>query len=266
MKKVLVFVLALVLSLSLLTGCKSNSKELEKIKIGVSPEPHAKLVELVADDLKREGIEVEIVIFTDYITPNLALDSGELDANFFQHEPYLNNHVAQEGLNIVSLGKVHIEPMALYSNKYKSIDELPNGATIGIPNDTVNGGRALLLLQTNGLIKLKDGVDVNATELDIVENPKNIKFKALEAAVLPITLDDVDGAIINGNYAIEAGLNPVKDGLIIESGESPYANLVAVRAGEENEEKFKKLLKALQSEKVRKYIEESYEGAVIPAF
>lgn len=266
MKKVLSFALILVLSLSLLIGCSSNSTELEKIKIGVSPEPHAKLVELVVDDLKKEGVEVEIVIFTDYITPNLSLDSGELDANFFQHEPYLNNHVAEEGLDIVSLGKVHIEPMALYSNKYKSVDELPDGATISIPNDTVNGGRALLLLEANGLIKLKEGVGVNATEVDIVENPKNLKFQALEAAILPVTLDDVDGAVINGNYALEAGLNPVKDGLIVEGGESPYANLVAVKAGQENEDKFVKLLKALQSEKVRKYIEETYQGAVVPAF
>jgi len=266
LKKVLSLALILVLSLSLLIGCSSNSTELEKIKIGVSPEPHAKLVELVVDDLKKEGVEVEIVIFTDYITPNLSLDSGELDANFFQHEPYLNNHVAEEGLDIVSLGKVHIEPMALYSNKYKSVDELPDGATISIPNDTVNGGRALLLLEANGLIKLKEGVGVNATEVDIVENPKNLKFQALEAAILPVTLDDVDGAVINGNYALEAGLNPVKDGLIVEGGESPYANLVAVKAGQENEDKFVKLLKALQSEKVRKYIEETYQGAVVPAF
>lgn len=266
MKKVLSLALILVLSLSLLIGCSSNSTELEKIKIGVSPEPHAKLVELVVDDLKKEGVEVEIVIFTDYITPNLSLDSGELDANFFQHEPYLNNHVAEEGLDIVSLGKVHIEPMALYSNKYKSVDELPDGATISIPNDTVNGGRALLLLEANGLIKLKEGVGVNATEVDIVENPKNLKFQALEAAILPVTLDDVDGAVINGNYALEAGLNPVKDGLIVEGGESPYAKLVAVKAGQENEDKFVKLLKALQSEKVRKYIEETYQGAVVPAF
>ena len=167
---------------------------------------------------------------------------------------------------MVSLGKVHVEPMALYSNKYDSVDEIPDGATISIPNDTVNGGRALLLLEANGLIKLKEGVGVNATEVDIVENPKNLKFQALEAAVLPITLDDVDGAVINGNYAIEAGLNPVKDGLLVEGGESPYANLVAVKAGQENQEKFKKLLKALQSEEVRKYIEETYEGAVVPAF
>ena len=167
----------------------------------------------------------------------------------------------------MSLGNVHVEPMALYSSKYKSIDEIPDGATIGIPSDTVNGGRALLLLQANGLIRLKDGVGYEANEkTDIVDNPKNIKFKALEAALLPTTLDDVDGSIINGNYALEAGLNPVKDGLLIEGGESPYANLVAVRAGEETQDRFVKLLKALQSEKVKKYIEENYDGAVVPAF
>lgn len=266
MKKILSLALIIVLSLSLLTGCGASSSDVEKIKIGVSPDPHAKLVELVVDDLKSEGIEVEIVVFTDYITPNTALDSGDLDANFFQHEPYFNKHKADASLDLVSLGKVHVEPMALYSNSFKSLDELPAGAEIAIPNDTVNGGRALLLLEANGLIKLKNGIGVEATELDIVENPRNLKFQALEAAILPITLNDVDGAVINGNYAIEAGLNPVNDGLVVEGGESPYANLVAVKSGNEKEDRFVKLLKALQSEKVKKFIEETYEGAVVPGF
>lgn len=266
MKKLLSLVLIVVLSLSVLAGCSAKPLETNIIKIGVSPDPHAKLVSLVVDDLKKEGIEVEIIEFTDYVKPNLALNDGEIDANFFQHEPYLNDFKAKEKLDLVSLGKVHIEPMALYSSKYKSIEEIPDGAEIAIPNDTVNGGRALLLLEANGLIKLKDGVGYEATEKDVVENSKNLKFTPLEAAFLPKALDGIDGAIINGNYALEGGLNPVKDGLLIEGEESPYANLIAVRAGEEAQDKFVKLLKALQSEKVKKYIEENYEGAVVPAF
>lgn len=266
MKKLLSLVLIVVLSLSVLAGCSTKPSETNIIKIGVSPDPHAKLISLVVDDLKKEGIEVEIIEFTDYVKPNLALNDGEIDANFFQHEPYFNDFKAKEKLDLVSLGKVHIEPMALYSSKYKSIDEIPDGAEIAIPNDTVNGGRALLLLEANGLIKLKDGVGYEATEKDVTQNSKNLKFTPLEAAFLPKALDGIDGAIINGNYALEGGLNPVKDGLLIEGGESPYANLIAVRAGEETQDKFVKLLKALQSEKVKKYIEENYEGAVVPAF
>lgn len=266
MKKVLAFVLILALTITTLTGCTTKSSDNNKIRIGVTPEPHEKLVALVVDDLKKQGIEVEIVPFTDYVTPNLALSDGDLDANFFQHEPYFNNFKADRNLDLVSLGKVHVEPMALYSNEYKSLDELEDGAEIAIPNDKVNGGRALLLLESNGLIKLKDGVGVEATEKDVVENPKNFKFTALEAAILPRTLSDVDAAVINGNYALEAELNPVKDGLLIEGGDSPYANLVAVRAGEEKQDKFVKLLEALQSDEVRKYIEDNYDGGVVPAF
>lgn len=266
MKRILSFALIITLSLSILTGCGAKTSEPSKIKIGVTPGPHPELAELVIDDLEKEGIELEIVFFTDYITPNLSLNKGEIDANFFQHEPYFNDFKEKENLDLVSIGNVHIEPMALYSNVFSSIEELKDGSQIAIPNDTVNGGRALLLLEANGLIKLKDGVGVDATENDIVDNPKNLKIKALEAAYLPITLEDVDGAVINGNFALDAGLNPVKDGLIIEGGESPYANLVAVRAGEEKEEKFAKLLKALQSDKVKKYIEDNYDGGVVPAF
>lgn len=276
MKKLLSIVLLVVLSLSVLIGCSKKTDEVtevaeiaevEKIKIGVSPDPHAKLVSLVVDDLKKEGIEVEIIEFTDYITPNLSLSDGDLDANFFQHEPYFNDFKTKEKLDLTVLGKIHVEPMAFYSAKYKSIDEIPNGATIAIPNDTVNGGRALLLLEANGIIELKDGVGYEANEkTDIIHNPKNLKFQALEAAFLPSSLDSVDGAIINGNYALEGGLNPVKDGILIEGGESPYANLIAVRSGEESQDRFIKLLKALQSDKVKKYIEDNYDGAVVPAF
>ncbi len=266
MKKLLSVLSILVLSLALVAGCSPKKSENNKIKIGVTPGPHPELVSLVLEDLKADGVEVEIVVFTDYVQPNLALASGDLDANFFQHGPYFENFIEKEDLDLVSLGNIHVEPMALYSDTFKSVDDLTDGAQIAIPNDTVNGGRALLLLEANGLIKLKDDAGLEATEHDIVENPKNFKITALEAAALPSTLQDVDAAVINGNYALDADLNPLTDGLIIEGGESPYANLIAVRAGEEKEDKFVKLLKALQSDKVRKFIEETYEGGVAPAF
>lgn len=286
MKKTLIFILVAVLSLSVLAGCAQSPAETpaetpvetpaetpaetpvepQTIIIGVSPEPHSKLVSLVVDDLAAQGIELEIIEFTDYVKPNLALADGELDANFFQHKPYLDDFMAKEGLDLASIANIHVEPMALYTNEAKSLDEIPEGAEIAIPNDTVNGGRALLLLEANGLIKLNEGAGLEATEKDIAENPKNIKFTALEAAALPRVLGEIDGAVINGNYALEAGLNPVDDGIVIEGKESPYANIVAIRAGEENEDKFIKLVEALQSDEIRQYIEENYEGGVVPAF
>lgn len=266
MKKTLKLGLIGVLSLTLLAGCSSDETSSDKIRIGVTPEPHRTLVELVVDDLKEDGVEVEIVEFTDYITPNTTLADGDLDANFFQHAPYFDDFIEKQELDLVSIGVVHVEPMALYSNSASSLEELEDGSDIAIPNDSVNGGRALLLLEANGLIALDPAAGIEATPKDIVDNPKNFNFTELEAAFLPRALDDVDAAIINGNYALEADLNPLTDGLVIEGGESPYANLIAVRKGEENEEKFTKLLKALQSDKVKTYIEETYEGGVVPAF
>lgn len=278
MKKVLRLALIGVLALTFLVGCSSNEanegnlegtaseSNIETIKIGVTPEPHRTLVELVVDDLREEGVEVEVIEFTDYVTPNTTLADGDLDANFFQHGPYFDDFIEKQELDLVSIGNIHVEPMALYSNSASSLDDLADGSDIAIPNDSVNGGRALLLLDANGLIVLDDSAGIEATINDIVDNPKNFKITELEAAFLPRALDDVDAAVINGNYALEADLNPLTDGLIIEGGESPYANLIAVRKGEENEEKFDKLLKALQSDKVKTYIEETYKGAVVPAF
>jgi len=265
LKRILVVLIAGLLILSLV-GCAQNKGNENLIRIGVSPEPHAKIIELIKEDLEKQGIKVEIIEFTDYVKPNLALAEGELDANFFQHEPYMNKFKEENNLDIVSIGGVHIEPMGLYSSKYSSIDELKDNCEIAIPNDPTNGGRALLLLQKYGLIKLREGADTLATENDIIENPKNIKFIPLEAAQLPRVLNDVDGAVINGNFALEAGLVPTKDALILEDKDSPHANIVAVRAGEEKQEKFKKLMEVLRSEKVRKFIEENYNGGVIPAF
>ena len=266
MKKYLSLVLVIVLSLSVLVACGEEEVDQSGIRIGVSPEPHGSLVELIVDELKEEGIEVEIVPFTDYVTPNTSLADGDIDANFFQHKPYFDDFIEKQNLDLVSIGTVHVEPMALYSNSLDSIDSLEDGSEIAIPNDSVNGGRALLLLQAQGLISLGEDSGVEASIADIEDNPKNLSFTELEAAFLPRALDDVDAAIINGNYALEAGLNPLQDGLLIEDGDSPYANLIAVRKGEEGQERFSKLLKALQSDKVKIFIEENYEGAVVPAF
>ncbi|MDO5708345.1 MAG: MetQ/NlpA family ABC transporter substrate-binding protein [Andreesenia angusta] len=263
MKKILLL-FALILSLALV-GCGSEKDE-NKLVVGASPEPHSKLLELVKDDLKEEGVELEIKDYSDYVQPNLAVNDGDIDANFFQHEPYLDNFVEERNVDLVSVGKVHIEPMGLYSKKIKSLDELEDGAKISIPNDPTNGGRALLLLQDNGIIKLDEKAGFNATEKDIVDNPKNIEIQALEAAQLSRTLDDVDASIINGNYALEADLNPVEDALILERKDSPYANILVVKKGNENNENIQKLLKALQSDKVKNYIEENYDGGVIPSF
>ena len=266
MKKFILFILITILSFSFLTGCSKEKSDENLIRIGVSPEPHKKIVELVKEDLENEGIKIEIIEFTDYIKPNLALDENELDANFFQHEPYMNSFREEKNIDIISIGGVHIEPMGLYSSKYNSINELEDGSEIAIPNDVTNGGRALLLLEKHGLIKLKDGVDILATENDVEENPKNLKFKPLEAAILPRILNDVDGAIINGNYALEADLVPTEDSILLEDKDSPYANIISIREGEETQERFVKLMEALQSDKVKKFIEENYNGGVIPAF
>lgn len=268
MKKALSLVLILSLAVGLLAGCNqgSSSDADDTIVIGVSPEPHAILVEQIIDTLGEEGIEVTTQEFTDYVTPNHAVNDEDIDANFFQHEPYLNDFNEENNMDLVSIGGVHIEPMALYSNSFTSVDDIPDGAEIAIPNDAVNGGRALLLLDAEGVITLNEDVGLEATENDIADNPKSLVFTVLEAATLPRVLDEVDGAIINGNYALESGLNPVDDGIIVEGEDSPYANIVAVKSGRETEEKFVKLIEALQSDEIRTYIEENYEGAIVPSF
>lgn len=269
----------LVLSLGIV-GCTSgsegdNSSNTDKpaknekevvLKVGASPEPHSKMLELVKDDLKEEGIKLEITEFADYVLPNMSLSDGEIDANFFQHEPYLESFNEEKKTDLVSLGSVHIEPMGVYSEKVKSIDELADGAKVAIPNDATNGARALLLLEKNGLIKLDENAGFNATEKDITENSKNLKFQALDAATLPRTIDDFDIAVINGNYALQGGYNPVEDALLLEENSSPYGNIIAIRKGDEDREELKALLDALQSEKIKKYIEDTFDGAVIPAF
>lgn len=236
------------------------------LKVGASPVPHAELLNFVKADLQKQGVDLKIVEFTDYVTPNLALSDGELDANFFQHVPYLQKFASERNLKLSAAGKVHVEPIGLYSKKIKSLKELKKGASIAIPNDPSNGGRALILLHNKKLLVLKDPKNLYATEFDVVKNPNNFTFKAVEAAQLPRVLSDVDAALINGNYALESGLNPSKDALLLEGEESPYANIIAVKTGKEKNPDIQKLLKALHDPKVKEFINKQYKGGVVAAF
>ena len=233
------------------------------IKVGATPDPHAILLNLVVDDLAAEGYTLQIIEFTDYVTPNDALESGEIDANYFQHIPYLESFNTEHGYHLVNAGGIHVEPLALYSKKVASLTDLKNGATIAIPNDPTNEGRALLLLQSAGLIKLSASAGLEATPSDITENAKGLKFKEIEAATLPRILDDVDAAVINGNYAIPAGLIATRDGLFVEGADSPYVNVIAVKAGNENNPGIQALVKALKSEKVAKFVSEKYPNGEV---
>ena len=237
------------------------------LKVGATPEPHADLLNLVKDDLAAEGINLQVIEFTDYVTPNDAVESGDIDANYFQHIPYLESFNAEKKYHLVNAGGIHVEPFAVYSHKIKSLSELAKKSTIAIPNDPTNEGRALLLLEAAGLITLKKNAGITATPLDIAKNPKKLQFREIEAASLPRTLDDVTAAVINGNYAIPAGLSAYKDGLFVEGSSSPYVNVIAVKAGNENKPEIKALVKALQSDKVKKYIAEKYpNGEVVVVF
>jgi len=235
--------------------------------VGPTAVPHAEILEdVVKPALEKEGINLEVAVYEDYVQPNLNLEDGEIDANYFQHVPYLEQMVSERNLHLVPLVGVHIEPMGVYSKKITSLDELADGATVTIPDDPTNGGRALLLLEKAGLLKLKEDAGIEATVNDIAENPKNLNIKTLEAAMLPRTLDDADIAVINTNYAMEAGLVPTKDALFIEESDSPYVNILVVREEDKDDENLAKLAKALISDEVKAYIEEKYEGAVVPAF
>ena len=234
-----------------------------KIVVGATPEPHAALLSLVVDDLAAQGITLEIKEFTDYVTPNDAVEYGEIDANYFQHIPYLESFNTEHGYHLVNAGGIHVEPIALYSSKYSSLSDLPNGAVIAIPNDPTNEGRALLLLQSAGLIKLRADAGLEAIPLDITENPKNFKFSEIEAATLPRVLSDVDAAIINGNYAIPAGLVATRDGLFVEGADSPYVNVIAVKEGNENNPAIKALIEALKSDEVAAFVAEKYKNGEV---
>lgn len=268
MKKTLSLAFALLFALALLAGCSggtaASTTERVKIVVGASPAPHAEILELIQPTLADQGIDMEIKVFNDYIIPNTALEEGSLDANYFQHLPYLENFNAENGTHLVSAGGIHIEPLGIYPGRVASLDDLADGALIGIPNDPTNESRALNLLETLGYIKLSDDAGLEATPTDIVDNPKNIQFKELEAAQLPVTLPDLDFAVINGNYAVEAGLGDKV--LATEGAESPYVNVIAVREGDENRPEIKALIAALQSDQVRDFINEKYNGIVLPVF
>ena len=255
------------LSAAVLALAFSSAFAQKVIKVGATPEPHAEILNLVKEDLSAKGYTLQVVEFTDYVTPNDAVEAGDIDANFFQHIPYLESFNKEKGYHLVNAAGIHVEPVALYSKKVSSLDELKKKATIAIPNDPTNEGRALLLLQAAGLITLKDGSGITATPLDVAKNPKKLKFKEIEAASLPRVLADVDGAVINGNYAIPAGLSAKKDGLFIEGSSSPYVNVIAVKAGNENNDSIQALVEAVKSEKVKKFIAERYpNGEVVSVF
>ncbi|KAA6226352.1 MULTISPECIES: MetQ/NlpA family ABC transporter substrate-binding protein [unclassified Campylobacter] len=237
----------------------------EKIVVAATPVPHAEILEEVKADLKAQGYELVIKEFNDYIQPNIATDNKEVDANFFQHIPYMQEFNNIRKTKLVIVGGIHIEPMAVYSKKFKSLEDVKNGALIAVPNDPTNESRALDLIAKTGLISFKND-NALKTPLDIKDNPKNLKFSELKAAQVPRVLSDADFAIINSNYALSAKLNPVKDSVLIESSESPYVNVLVTRQGRENEAKIQALLKALQSQKVKDFILKKYEGSVVPAF
>ena len=254
--------LAVGLALSLAAGVASA----ETIKVGVTPGPHAQILEAVKPIAAKQGLDIQIVEFSDYVVPNVALDSGELQANSFQHQPYLDNQVADRKFKIVSVGTTVNFPIGIYSKKYKSFDEVPVGGTVAIPNDPTNGGRVLLLLQDKGIIKLRDGVGFKPSVADITANPKKLKIVEIDAAQLPRSLPDVDAAGINTNYAKEAGLDPVKDPILREDPKGPYVNVIAVRTQDKDKPWVAVLVKSYQSPEVKQFIQDTFKGAVLSSW
>ena len=238
----------------------------EDIKIGVSPGEHAEILEQVAPIAAAKGLNLDIVEFSDYVVPNTALADGDLQANSFQHVPYLENQIKDRGFDLVVVGKTITTPMGVYSSKLKSLGDLAPGATVAIPNDPTNGGRALLVLAEQGLITVNPDAGLVPTPLDITGNPKNLEFAELDAAQLPRALQDADAAVINTNYALDAGLSPKNDAIAMEKADSPYANVIVVRAGDEGQPWVKTLVEAYHSPEIKSFIETKYEGAVIPAW
>ncbi|MCF6475497.1 ABC transporter substrate-binding protein [Nonomuraea sp. MG754425] len=249
------------------SGTKPAESADTVLKVGASPVPHAEILNFVKDNLApAAGVKLEVVEFTDYVQPNVQLDEGQLTANFFQHKPYLDDFNATKGTKLSFVTPVHLEPLGLYSKKLTDVSALANDATVALPNDATNLGRALKLLADNGVITLKEGAGTAATERDVTGNPKNLQFKPLEAAQLPRSLEDVDAAVINGNYAIEAGLKPASQALVLERTEgNPYVNGLVVQAGHEKDANIVTLGKLLQDPKVKDFIQQKYEGSVIAA-
>lgn len=286
MKKLLALTLALVLCLGLAacgggtstdtdTNADTSSDadtngETITLTVGATPNPHAEILAQVKDDLAAEGIDLVVKEYSDYVVPNTAVEEGDLDANYFQHTPYMEKFNEENGTHLVSVGKIHYEPMGIYPGLTKALEELPDGATIAVPNDATNEARALQLLAAQGLIELKEDAGLNATPNDITSNPKNLQFKELEAAMLPQTASEVDLSVINSNFAMEGGMNPATDSLASEDADSEaaqtFANIIAVKEGHENDPAIQALVKALQSDKVKEYIEKTYSGAVVAVF
>lgn len=292
MKKLLALTLALVLCLGLAAcgggtstdtdtnadtssdadtnGDATANGETITLTVGATPNPHAEILAQVKDDLAAEGIDLVVKEYSDYVVPNTAVEEGDLDANYFQHTPYMEKFNEENGTHLVSVGKIHYEPMGIYPGLTKTLEELPDGATIAVPNDATNEARALQLLAAQGLIELKEDAGLNATPNDITSNPKNLQFKELEAAMLPQTASEVDLSVINSNFAMEGGMNPATDSLASEDADSEaaqtFANIIAVKEGHENDPAIQALVKALQSEKVKEYIEKTYSGAVVAVF
>ena len=270
--KVLLFLAGLAAAALLTAGCggsagdKKSADSGKPIKIGATAGPHADVVHAVAEEAKKQGLKVEVVEFSDYITPDKALAEGDLDLNSYQHAPFLANFNKQNGTKLVPIGNTILMRMGIYSDKIHDLKAIPEGATVAIPNDPTNGGRGLVLLEKAGLIKLKNGDSIEASVADITENPKNLQFVELDAAQTPRSLDDTDIACVNTNYAIPAGLNPKKDSILVESIESPYACVFAVRQGDENNETYKKVVQIYQSEAIKKFINDKYQGTILPAF
>lgn len=264
LKKLLSLTLAGVISASLLVGCSSTSGEDKTIKVGASPTPHAEILEVAKPLLEKQGYSLEVVEFDDYVLPNTSLAEGDLDANYFQHIPYLEQMNSEKDLKLTYTAKVHIEPMGIYSEKHDSLDDLAEGAKIAVPNDATNEARALQLLAKNGIVEVADKELITAK--DITKNPKNVEIVEVDAASVPSSLADVDFAVINTNYALNVNLNPTKDALAIESSDSPYVNILACREDNKDSEKVKALTEALNSKEVKSFIEEKYDGSIVPTF
>ncbi|WP_350647759.1 MetQ/NlpA family ABC transporter substrate-binding protein [Pseudomonas sp. HY13-MNA-CIBAN-0226] len=242
------------------------SAQADTLTVAATPVPHAEILEFIKPALAKDGVDLKVKVFTDYVQPNVQVAEKRLDANFFQHQPYLDEFNKAKGTNLVAIASVHLEPLGAYSSKHKTLADLPGGANVVIPNDATNGGRALLLLQKAGLIKLKDSNNILSSVKDITENSKDLKFRELEAATIPRVLTQVDLALINTNYALEAKLDPSKDALVIEGNDSPYVNILVARPDDKDSEDMKKLVAALHSPEVKAFILEKYKGAVLPAF
>ena len=266
MRKQIITTILAAASLLALTACGKGSAADNTITVAASSAPHAEILEQCIPILAQDGYTLDIKVMDDYIIPNTSTESGDVDANYFQHQPYLDDFNASNGTHLVTVARVHYEPYGIYAGTCKSLDALEDGAAVAVPNDTTNEARALLLLQDNGIIKLKDGVGLTATKNDIVENPKNIDILEMEAALLPAQLDEVAIAVINGNYAIEAGLK-VSEALAAEKADSEaaqtYANILVVKEGNENSDKIKALVNVLRSDEIKKFIEDNYDGAVV---